>query len=72
MTNRSQVFDMRFAPNYESIFLRNLVSLPHGPFEHELYELGATILELDVTEHPVAHYLFLEAVSSSDFYFEAW
>ena len=63
LTNWSQVFDSRLAPNFEDLFLRNLVCLQHGPFEHELFELGATILDLDASEHPVAHFLFLEAVS---------
>ena len=63
LTNWSQVFDMREARNFEAFFLRNLVCLPHGPFENELYDLGATILEIDAAEHAVAHFLFLEAVS---------
>ena len=53
---------MRFERNFEALFLKNLVCLQHGPFEHELYELGATILEIDKSEHPVAHYLFMEMV----------
>ena len=65
LTNWSQVFDMRHETNFDAIFLKNLVCLQHGPFEHELFELGGAILEMHPSEHPVAHFLFLEMVSSN-------
>ena len=54
---------MRLSSNFDSVLLRNLVSLQHGAFEHELFELGAIIMEIDASEHPVAQFLFLEMVN---------